>query len=193
MTATFFNHNQIIGIRLIPADALKWRIRDMFVPYSQVFHLQSIKEKKMLTIAFADGGIFKSLSDGHTIQLDENEMPICDAVVTEEPMPLIFDPEDVSFKSSGDKKESGVLYKNELGYSLPKMDENEFEDVQEQLSLIKSGKGFHLLIQLASCEKAYTIVPCPTNNAFSAMAEDNISDNNVAITIQNLTAHQFLR
>ena len=78
----------------------------------------------MLTIAFADGGIFKSLSDGHTIQLDENEVPICDAVVTEDPIPLIFDPEDVSFKSSGEKKESGVLYKNELGYSLPKMDQN---------------------------------------------------------------------
>ena len=185
MAATFFNNNQILGVRIIPCDALLWHVGDMLIPFDQAFHHQSIKQKKRLTIAYRDNNDYRSLSDGAVVTS-------YDAVITTDPIPLIIDCEDVSFKATADKQRSGLLYTNKLDYSLPRIRPADFGNQEQQLNLLQSGKAYHLLLQLYSCESAYGIALCPETGAFSATVDEQISATKVSISIKNLTAFQFL-
>lgn len=184
--ATFFNNNQILAVDLIPCLAIRFKIGDALIPLSQVFHHDDIINKKLMTVAYRDGNKYRSLSDDRIVNdydalLDDNA----------ERIHLILDSDDCNFKSSPDVSVSGTQYTNKLEYSLPRIAAEQMAEQTQQLNLIKQG-AFHLLIQLYSCEKAYTIVLCPESTAYQATVQDNISSTNVAIIIKNLTAHQYL-
>lgn len=192
MAATFYNHNQILGIQLIPMDALMWKVGDFFLPYGRVFHLRTIQQKKRLTIAYLDGGTYKSISNDKPISVDPDNGVVCDAIIRQEPVQLMLDVEDISFDSSPNIQRSGILYDNKLRYSLAKMTASEFSEVERQLVMLQSGKAFHLLFQLYSCESARSIVLCPTMQSFSANVSNKVKSTDISITIKNLTSCQFL-
>lgn len=184
--ATFFNNNQILAVDLIPCSAIKFNIGGTLIPLSQVFHHDSILRKKLITIAYKDGNIYRSLADDRIVNnydalIDENT----------ERIHLILDSDDCSFKSSPEISVSGTLYTNKLEYSMPRIAAEQVTEQEQQFNLIKEG-AFHLLIQLYSCEKAYTMVFCPEATAYQATVREQISSTDVSITIKNLTAHQYL-
>lgn len=187
MAATFFNHNQILGVQLISATALKWKVGNALFPFDQAFHLQSIAQKRRITLAYLDNGTYKSLSDDTTVTSFDAFVNL-----TPEPTPLIIDGDDISFKSSADKQRSGLLYSNTLEYSLPKVTATEYTQQEKQINLLRSGQAFHLLLNLYSCERAYAIVLCPSQNAFSATVDESLSNTKVSIGIKNLSAVHFL-
>lgn len=184
--ATFFNNNQILAVDLIPCSAIRFKIGAALIPLSQVFHHDGIIDKKMMTVAYRDGNTYRSLSDDRIVNnydalLDDNAARIH----------LILDSDDCSFKSSPEISAAGTQYTNKLEYSLPRISAEQMAEQIQQLNLIKQG-AYHLLIQLYSCEKAYTMVLCPEPTAYQATVQDNISSTGISITIKNLTAHQYL-
>lgn len=201
----FYNQNQILAVQLIPQNRIQWKIGGNLFPFSQVFHAKDIQQKRV-TIAYAKtvGGTLKYFSLG-----DDREVQSFDALVNlsdysqggasfEVPIPLILDCEDITFKSTADKQVSGVLYTNKLEYSLPKVTDvgngtTEMQKLEQQLELLQSGKAFHLLLQLASCGDAHSIVLCPEDGAFGVSVDDTVKNTKITITIKNLTAHQFLK
>jgi len=191
--ATFFNHNQILGVQLIPANALMWKVGDYLVPFERVFHWQAIRQLKQVTIAYRQNNTYKSLLDDTDITNDsQTGKPKLDAVITANPIPLILDTEDITFKSSADKQRAGTLYNNKLTYSLQRMESEEYAQAEQQLAQLQSGQAFHLLFSLYSCEAAKSIVLCP-EPCFSAAVDDSLSNTQITIDIKNLTAHQYLK
>lgn len=184
---SFFNNNQVLAVELIPVDAIQFVVGAQLYPLSQVFHSKSIIDKKLMTIAYKDGNTYKSLSDDTIVNT-------YDALIDKSipSIRLILDADDISFKSTPEKSVSGVLYTNKLEYSVPRIDATQMNEFERQLQDIKQG-GYHMLIQLSSCGKAYTIVLCPEIHAYSASSQENITSTNISINIKNLTAHQYLR
>ncbi len=186
--ATFFNNNQILAAFLLPSDSIKFKVGGQLFPYAQVFHSKEIRNKRMLTIAYKDGSTYKSLATDQVITE-------YDALIEESPVnktPLILDTDDVGFKSSPELSVAGKLYTNKLEYSLPRITAEEMENQQSQLASLQSG-SYHILLQLFSCERAYTIILCPEPTSFLATVQNDITRTNVSITIKNLTSHQFLK
>lgn len=186
--ASFYNQNQILAVRLIADEQLYFSQGGKPVPYKQVFNHRAYIEKKMLSVAYYDGKAFHSITDGAILTSTDAVMESEDAGIR-----LIFDPDTISLKSSGKKTRSGVLYTNVLKYSLPKMSEDEADDLQRQLDALRSGKAYHLLMQFYDCTKAYGMVLCPYPQAFSVEVEDNIENASVSIAIANLSSHQWIR
>lgn len=184
--AKFFNNNQILAVDLIPCSAIKLNIGGALIPLSQVFHHDEFIAKKLITVAYKDGNKYRSLSDNRIVNnydalLDDNAQRAH----------LILDCDDCNFKSSPEISVSGTLYTNKLEYSLPRISSEQILEQTEQLNAIKQG-AFHLLIQLYSCEKAYTMVLCPETTSYQATVQEQISSTDISITIKNLTAHQYL-
>ena len=186
--ATFFNNNQILAAFLLPSDSIKFKVGGQLFPYGQVFHSKEICDKRMLTIAYKDGNIYRSLA---TDQVVSDYDAVIDNVPVEK-IPLIVDTDDINFKSSPDLSAAGKSYTNKLEYSLPRITAEEMEGQKSQLALLQSG-SYHLLIQLFSCDRAYTIILCPEPTSFLATVQNDITRTNVSITIKNLTSHQFLK
>lgn len=189
---TFFNNNQILGVSLIPEDALTWKVGNIQVPFNQIFHAQMVNEKKRITIAYQEDGLYKSLLTNSPILNDANDAPQYDALITEDPIPIMLDIENISFKSTQDRQRAGVLYNNKLEYSLPRVDEEEYAIMEQQMNMLKSGQAFHLLLNLYSCSSAYGIVLCPEAGAFSATVEDSVTKTNVTLNIKNLSSFMYL-
>ena len=187
MIVSFFNQNQIQGVSLVPLSAIQWRLSGSDYPFQQVFHLKQIRDKKKLTVAYLNNGNYYSLSDNTLVTS-------FDAVIdrTQNLIPLILDNENVNFKATMDKQRAGILFTNQLSYSLPKVGLSDFTKQEQQLSALSSGQAFHLLIQLYSCASSYSMVLCPEKGAFSASIDDSLKQTNITITIKNLTANQFL-
>ncbi len=185
--ASFFNNNQILAVELIPVNAIQFNVGGQLYPLNQVFHCKSVIDKKLITIAYQDGGSYKSLSD-------DTIVTTYDAIIDKSipSIRLILDAEDISFKSTPEISVSGTLYTNKLEYSVPRIGANQMDEFESQLLDIRKGE-YHMLIQLSSCGRAYTIVLCPEANAYSATSQENITSTNIAITVKNLTAHQYLR
>ena len=193
MAAIYYNHNQILGVQLIPVENLLWRVADMLVPYPHIFHWQHIREKKQLVIAHRVNNQYRSLLDDTLIPNGTDGLPKLDAVITTDPIPLILDTEDISFKSSADTQRAGTLYTNKLEYSLQKMTGTEYAQVEQQLQLLQSGSAYHLLFSLYGCDAAKSIILCPETGAFNAKVEDSVSDHRITITLKTLTTNQYLQ
>ena len=205
---TFYNQNQILSAQLIPVNAIRWRLNDTPYPFSKVFHTKQTLAKRVLVIypVNTSGTVtYHSLCDDRVLPSNINY----DAVMSttnypfegeslEVPIPLIIDSDDISFKATEQKTAAGVLFTNKLEYSLPKVTDTgsgktDIEKLEQQLSILRSGKAFHLLLQLASCDEARSIVLCPEEGAFSASVDDTVRSTKIAITIKNLTGNQFLK
>jgi hypothetical protein len=172
--ANSFNNKNIASVSLIPEEAADFFINAKSWKREEIFNHQAFIYKKMTYIVF-DNTI--PITADTAIKINEKKE-----------IRIIHDVENISFESESEKGISGTLYNNKLRYTVPQLDKEEAEAIDQQLALMQSGKGFHLLIRYRDCEEATAFVICPSDEAFSCTTSENDNTIEIEITILNTSS-----